>query len=76
MAFIHHDSSWRARLGRDIGWSFLVKLVLLTLLWALFFSSSHQCRVDGLATASRFGLDTNRAEPHTHVTTSGGDRCD
>jgi hypothetical protein len=61
-------AGWRARLSRDIGWSLLVKLGLLTLLWALFFSGSHRCRVDGAATASRLALEA--------PATPGGDRCD
>jgi hypothetical protein len=76
MAAIKRDQSWRARLTRDIGWSLLVKLGMLTLLWALFFSSSHRCRVDGPATASRLALNANKAESHWQAITSGGDRCD
>jgi hypothetical protein len=59
---------WRARLTRDVAWSLLVKFGLLALMWALFFSSAHRCRVDGAATASRLALSTDR--------TQGGRRCD
>jgi hypothetical protein len=53
------QQTWRSRLTRDIGWSLFIKLGLLTLLWALFFSNSHRCRVDGVATASRLALEDN-----------------
>jgi hypothetical protein len=69
-------AGWRARLTRDIGWSMLVKLGLLSLLWALFFSGSHRCRVDGAATASRLALEPSAAEAHWRTKFSGGDRCD
>jgi hypothetical protein len=70
------DQSWRARLTRDIGWSLLVKVGLLTLLWVLFFSSAHQCRVDGPATASRLALEGHAAEARWQVIAEGGNRCD
>jgi len=75
MAAVKRDQCWRARLTRDVGWSLLVKLGLLTLLWALFFSGSHRCRVDGPATASRLALEGHQAESHRQ-TIAGGDRCD
>ena len=53
------QQTWRAHLTRDVVWSFFIKLGLLTLLWALFFSGSHRCRVDGVATASRLALTDN-----------------
>lgn len=56
------QQTWRSRLARDVGWSFFIKVGLLTLLWALFFSGSHRCRVDGVATASRLALTDNRAD--------------
>jgi hypothetical protein len=61
--------SWRMRLARELSGWMLVKLGLLTVLWALFFSGSHQCRVDAPTTASRFGLGGNWK-------TAPGDRCD
>ncbi len=61
-----NDADWRSHLRRDIGWLLLAKLGLLTLLWALFFSSSHQCRADGAATAQRLAVAGE----------SGGHRCD
>jgi hypothetical protein len=54
--------TWRSRLTRDIGWSLLVKFGLLILLWLLFFSSSHRCRADGPATASRLALEVHQAD--------------
>jgi hypothetical protein len=47
---------WRSRLRRAVGWSFFIKLGLLASLWALFFSGSHRCRVDGFGTANRLAL--------------------
>jgi hypothetical protein len=76
MAGINNDQNWRYHLTRDIGWSLLVKLGLLTLLWALFFSGSHRCRVDGSATAGRLALEAHQADSHGQTVTSGGDRCD
>ena len=76
MAAIKHDQRWRARLTRDIGWSMLVKLVLLTLLWALFFSGEYRCRVDGAATASRLALEAHASASHAQAIVPGGDRCD
>ena len=71
-----HEQKWRARLSRDIGWLLALKLGLLTLLWALFFSSSHRCRVDGAATASRLALEAGTPQLHERTITSGGARCD
>jgi hypothetical protein len=76
MAATKHVQIWRSRLTRDIGWSLLVKFGLLTLLWALFFSSSHRCRVDGPATANRLALKGHEADAHAQTVTSGGGRCD
>jgi hypothetical protein len=70
------DQHWRSRLTRDIGWLLLIKLGLLTLLWALFFSNSHQCRVDGPATAARLSLGTGGDRLHGPAIPKGGDRCD
>jgi len=52
-----------------------MKIGLLSLLWGLFFSGSHQCRVDGTATASRFGMP-NPAAQFVPARRSGGDHCD
>jgi hypothetical protein len=69
-------AGWRARLTREIGWSMLIKLGLLTLLWALFFSGSHRCRVDGAATAGRLALEDHTAGSYRQAASPGGDRCD
>jgi hypothetical protein len=61
--------TWRARLARELSGWMLVKLGLLSVLWALFFSSSHQCRIDAPTAASRFGVGN-------HSKTPAGDRCD
>lgn len=74
MTFLRHQS-WRARLARDLGWWSIIKLGLLALLWGLFFSNSHQCRVDGTTTASRLGL-AGQLSDYLPTRTSGGDRCD
>jgi hypothetical protein len=71
-----HEQAWRMHLTRDLGWSLLLKLGLLTLLWALFFSSSHRCRVDGPATASRLALEAERPQLHEQTITTGEARCD
>ncbi len=76
MAVAKHDLTWRARLGRDIGWSMIVKLGLLMLLWAVFFSRSHQCRVDGPVTANRLALDVREGSSDGRPITSQGERCD
>jgi hypothetical protein len=76
MATMQPDQHWRSRLTRDIGWLLLIKLGLLTLLWALFFSGSHRCRVDGPATANRLALADGRDPFLGRAMTSGGDRCD
>jgi hypothetical protein len=76
MADVDLDQRWRARLTRDIGWSLLVKVGLLTLLWALFFSGAHQCRVDGPATASRLALGSDKGKSDWQAIAGGGDRCD
>jgi hypothetical protein len=60
--------SWRTRLARDLSWWLVIKIALLTVLWGLFFSGSHQCRVDGSAAADRFGFGP--------MNSSGGERCD
>ncbi len=75
-AAMQNDRRWRLRLSRDVGWSMLGKFGLLILLWALFFSSSHRCRVDAPATANRLALTAGDAASHGRVIASGGDRCD
>jgi len=74
MAALPHQS-WRTRLARDLGWWLMIKIGLLTLLWGLFFSSSHQCRIDGTATASRLGI-TDPSGHYLVPRTLGGNRCD
>jgi len=76
MAATNRDQPWRTRLSRDIGWSLLVKLGLLTLLWALFFSGSHRCRVDAPGIASRLAVGGNSGQSHWQAIDGGGDRCD
>jgi len=74
MTLLSHQS-WRTRLARDLGWWMLIKIGLLSLLWGLFFSGPHQCRVDGTATANRLGM-TNQSSQHGRTRDSGGDHCD
>jgi hypothetical protein len=76
MAAIKRDQPWRTRLTRDVGWSLIVKLGLLTLLWALFFSGSHRCRVDGPATANRLAVGGDSTQSHWQTMDGGGHRCD
>jgi len=66
---------WRSRLRRDIGWLLLVKFACLAVLWAVFFSGSHRCRVDASAAADRLAVVDRWAAPLT-IDTPGGDRCD
>jgi hypothetical protein len=73
MATKQLDRSWRVRLTRDVGWWFIAKLGLLTLLWAFFFSGSHRCIVDGPAAASRLSLGP-QATYQRPVKSPGGDR--
>jgi hypothetical protein len=73
---MQYAQHWRKRLRRDIGWSLFIKLGMLTLLWALFFSSSHRCRVDGAATASRLALEAHPTGSHPETINSGVARCD
>jgi hypothetical protein len=69
------QQSWRARLARDLGWWSIIKIGLLMLLWGSFFSSSHQCRVDGATTANRLGI-ADQSGRYWAMKSSGGDRCD
>jgi hypothetical protein len=69
-------TGWRARLTRDLGWSMLAKFGALALLWALFFSGSHRCRVDGAATAGRLALEAQTSSSHVQAIAPGGDHCD
>ncbi|MGO9946410.1 MAG: cytochrome oxidase putative small subunit CydP [Steroidobacteraceae bacterium] len=72
---LSQHQSWRTRLARDLGWWSVIKVALLMLLWSLFFSSPHQCRVDGTAIASRLGI-TEQSGRIPPIRTSGGERCD
>jgi len=74
VSFLQHQS-WRTKLARDLGWWMIIKIGLLMLLWGVFFSGSHQCHVDGTATASRLGL-ANQSGHYSPAGTSGGDSCD
>ena len=40
---------WRGALRRHLAWLLAVKFAVLTLLWALFFSSTHRTAVDARA---------------------------
>jgi hypothetical protein len=75
MRFLQPQQSWRTRLARDLGWWSIVKVGLLTLLWSLFFSDSHQCRVDGTATSSRFGI-ADQSGGNPPIKTLEGGLCD
>ena len=76
MTVTKQAQAWRSRLRRDIGCSFIIKLGFLTLLWGLFFSSSHRCRVDGPATANRLALTHFGADSRALTGHSGKARCD
>ncbi len=40
------SAPWAARLRRHLAWAIAIKLVLIALLFALFFSSSHRPSID------------------------------
>ncbi len=40
------SAPWSARLRRHLAWVIAVKLVLIALLFALFFSTSHRPSID------------------------------
>jgi hypothetical protein len=67
--------SWRAQLGRELtGW-FVLKILALTVLWALFFSGSHRVRVDAPGIADRLAL-ARMSLHQLPIRTSEGDRRD
>jgi hypothetical protein len=47
---------WQRAMRWRIAVLLCVKLALLTLLWALFFSPSHRIAVDSAAASDRFGV--------------------
>lgn len=51
---------WRRAMRWKIAGLLCVKLALLTLLWALFFSPSHRSAVDSAAASDRFGVSAGR----------------
>jgi hypothetical protein len=68
--------SWRAQLGREVGGWFAIKILGLTVLWALFFSGSHRVRVDALGVADRLALAGMSLHQQLPIRTSEGDRRD
>jgi hypothetical protein len=72
---MQQHQSWRSRLARDLGWWSIIKVGLLMLLWGLFFSGSHQCRVDRAATEIRLGI-SDHSEGSLPIRSLGGERCD
>jgi hypothetical protein len=69
-------ASWRVRLKRDVSWLMVLKIGALTALWGAFFSASHRCRVDAVATANRMGLTGLGSSQELAKPVTGGDRCD
>ena len=67
--------SWRAQLGRELGGWFVLKILALTVLWALFFSGSHRVRVDAPGVADRLAL-ARMSLHQLPIRTSEGDRRD
>ncbi len=47
---------WQRAMRWRIAGLLCLKLVLLALLWALFFSPAHRIAVDSAATSDRFGV--------------------
>lgn len=52
---------WKRAMRWKIAGLLGVKLALLTLLWALFFSPSHRPAVDSAGTSDRFGISDGRS---------------
>jgi hypothetical protein len=55
---------WQRAIRWTIAGLLCVKVALLTLLWALFFSPSHRVAVDSSATSVRFGVSDGRSGRH------------
>jgi hypothetical protein len=55
-------NDWRRQLGRGIGWTLLVKLIALVILWALFFSPANRTDVTAGHVESRLVIE---ATPET-----------
>ncbi len=51
---------WQRAMRWKIAGLLCGKLVLLTLLWAWFFSPSHRSAVDSAAASDRFGVSVGR----------------
>jgi uncharacterized membrane protein len=63
---------WRRTLRKKMMLLMCVKLALLALLWALFFSPSHRIAADSNATGRRFGVADQRApDPSDGASTAG-----
>ena len=60
---------WRGRMGRELGWIFLIKLAALTLLWWLFFAA-HRPLVDGQAVSRQLAVAPVHAVPSNPTLTS------
>jgi hypothetical protein len=54
---------WRGVLRRHLAWLLAVKFAVLTLLWALFFSSTHRTAVDARVAAQHL-LEAAQPGPH------------
>ena len=50
-------SVWVRQLRRHIGWLFVVKLTLLALLFAFFFSASHRPEIGAAQVSDRIKLE-------------------
>jgi hypothetical protein len=51
---------WQRVMRWKIAGLLCVKIVVLTLLWALFFSPAHRIAVGSAATSDRFGVSVGR----------------
>ncbi len=49
---------WVRRMRRHIGWLFVVKLTLLTLLFVFFFSASHRPEIGAAQVSDRIKLES------------------
>jgi hypothetical protein len=63
MTAIATDGSmeWHRAMRWKIAGLLCAKVALLTLLWTLFFSSSHRIAVDSAATSDRFGISDGQS---------------
>ena len=66
------DPAWRVALRRQLGWTLLLKLAALFVLWFLFFSPAHRSHVTPDSVSTAIAVDVasqpgiSRAEGNNH----------